>query len=292
MNIRDVLNQLGVPFKEHGSSPHVTPGWIGLVCPFCGRGSSNFGLGINLRTNKVTCWKCGTHGLASALAEAVGDWRPVRAALGELSETATPRTAERPAGKYTEPPGVVDLLTPHRRYLQRRGFDPDVLVRLWGVGAIGPGGGRLKWRLFFPVVALGERVSWTTRAIGSAELRYVAARPEQESRPLKHCLFGEQLCRHAIVVTEGPFDAMRIGPGAVATFGLSHTPVQVARIARYAVRVIAFDNDREAQRRAARLADDLAVFPGQTHVARFSGKDPDTSPPDEIEEIRERFLAA
>ena len=289
MDLRAALRSLNIPYAEHGSSPHVTQGWLGIQCPFCGRGSRNFGLGINLRTLGCTCWKCGSHSLRSALAEAVGDWKPVRALLPELEAGAErQRPAER-GGTYKPPPGVVDMMPAHRRYLERRGFDPDLLALRHGIRGIG-GGGRLGWRLFMPVCVYGEPVTWTTRAIGEATMRYISAAPAEESRPLKHCLYGEDHVRHAVVVTEGPFDMLRIGPGAVALFGVSYTPVQVARLARYPVRVIAFDNEPAAQRRANQLADLLAPWPGQTHIARLSGADPDSAPAAEIAELRARFL--
>jgi DNA primase len=101
---------------------------------------------------------------------------------------------------------------------------------------------------------------------------------------------GLHFVRHAVVVVEGYFDAVRIGPGAVPTMGVSFTKAQINLLSKIPVRVVLYDNESVAQRRASELADLLAPYPGETHVATLSGPDPDTSPPEEIQELRHRFL--
>lgn len=290
MNIRDVLRTLRIDFREHGESSHVTEGWIGLKCPYCGRAGQNYGLGIALRTLRVNCWKCGGHNLVATLAEASGEPKAVVSAL--VGGTVPDRREEAPRGKYTPPPGVGPLLGAHKRYLERRGLDPAEMVRLWNLGGIGPGG-NLQWRLFIPIHREGEPVNWTTRAIGKTDHtgRYRSAKREQAAVPRGELLYGEDYCRHAVVVVEGPFGVYRIGPGAVCTCGVGFSRQQIARIAKFPVRVICFDNESVAQRRARSLADDLSLFPGTTCVVRFSGPQPDTSPEDEIVELRQRYLS-
>ncbi len=291
-DIRDLLTALGVDFKEHGQSPLVSPGWIGCVCPWCGAGTNKPGLGINIRTLRCTCWKCSGHHIAAVLAEITSQpWATIKRHLAELTNDGAVLTAvARALGKYREPAGVGPLLSVHRDYLARRRFDPDQIAAVWGVQGIGLAA-RLPWRLFLPVLRKGKPVSWTTRAVGKTDLRYISADPEDETLPLKSDLYGSWLAKDSVVVVEGPTDAWRIGPGAVATYGLSCTPAQVAAIARYSCRCICFDNEPTAQRRARKLADDLAALPGETHVAVLSGPDPDSSPEDELAELRERFLA-
>jgi DNA primase len=124
-------------------------------------------------------------------------------------------------------------------------------------------------------------------------MRYVSARPDQELTPHKSLLYGEDYTRHAVVICEGPTDAWRIGPGAVATMGLSVTLSQVYRMSRFPVRVICFDNESEARRRADRLAKQLQPLPGETYVAWIeTGKDVAEADPAEVVELRRRFLGA
>jgi hypothetical protein len=103
----------------------------------------------------------------------------------------------------------------------------------------------------------------------------------------KDLLYGEDYCRDAIVVTEGPTDAWRIGPGAVATFGLAYSRAQVLRISRYPLRVICFDSEPEAQRQARRMRDELTAFPGETVIVRLDSKDAASAKPKEVRQLRE-----
>ncbi len=180
-------------------------------------------------------------------------------------------------------PKTGPLLKAHRAYLRGRGFDPEQIEAVWGIGGIGVAS-RLAWRLFIPVHLGGEVVSWTTRAIGDDPVRYVSARPEEEALPIHSLLYGEDYLRYAVVVCEGPTDAWRIGPGAVALMGVKYTQAQVVRIARYPRRIICFDPD--AQERSRALASELAPFPGETLVVVPGAKDIAESSPDDIEEVR------
>lgn len=294
MNLRDVLRGLGVRFVEGGQHPMVTGGWLGVSCPYCDHGRGNPGLGIHVRTLKTSCWKCGSRGLAAALA-AITDRRvgEIRALLAGLPTPAVAEPAE-PAGKLELPPGLGPLEPAHRRYLQGRGFDPDELASLWGIQGLGLAAGKLAWRVFLPLRdALGATVSWTTRAIGNVPHgeRYRGAKREQSARPRGDCLGGIEHVRHAAVVCEGAFDAMWVGPGAVWTAGVGYGRGQIAALAEIPVRAILFDREPAAQRRAQALAARLAVHGGETYVIETSGPDPATSPRAEAEEIRRRFLS-
>jgi DNA primase len=163
---------------------------------------------------------------------------------------------------------------------------------VWGVKGIGLEA-RLSWRIWIPIHRRGETVRWTTRRIGGMGIRYITAKPDEEVMPAKSLLFGADFVRHAAVICEGPFDAMRLGPGAVATMGLTYTQDQVARMARWPVRVICFDNTPTAQRQADKLAKALSVFPGTTtKIVAETGEDVAEADEDEVKTIRETFLKA
>jgi hypothetical protein len=295
MTIPELLEHYGIEHREAGHR-HVRPGWVGIDCPRCSPGSGKFKLGINLEKGYANCWTCGSVRLAEAISElahiSVGE------AFRSLSESRlllqqhTAPPPRKPGGKLVIPPGVGPMTRTHRLYLYGRCFDPDEVERLWGVQCIGLAG-RLSWRLWIPIISEGKVVSWTTRATGSDPMRYISARPDQELIPHKTLLYGEDYARHAVVICEGTTDAWRIGPGAVATMGLSVTLSQVYRMSRFPVRVICFDNEPEAQRRAERLAKQLQPLPGETHVVRIeTGKDVAEADSAEVEELRHRFLGA
>lgn len=291
MSIRDVLRSFSIPWKENGESSLVSSGWVGLECPRCGKGTGKCGLGIHVNSLATNCWKCGRFNLVEALSlisdQTFGD---IRALLDDLAPEPTQALTK---GKLEIPAHCTDLLPCHRKYLQGRGFDPDEIAQKWGVAGIGPNGGLYKFRLFIPVHNVrGKVVSWTTRAIGCVRHgeRYRGASRAQSEVPRGELLYGEQHVRHAAICCEGPFDAMRIGYGAVATAGVGYSRAQILKLSKIPVRCVCFDREPAAQKRARDLAKQLAAFPGETTVIQLSGKDPADSPLEEIRELRRLVL--
>jgi hypothetical protein len=289
MTVTDVLAELGVEYREGGTHSHVTQGWVGVDCPGCSPGLGKFKLGINLAWCYGSCWTCGHVHLVEALAASSGvPFGKVRSLLEGLVREDLPQH-ERPTGRLVLPKGVGPLLPVHRKYLESRRLSPTVVENLWGVGGVGLAV-QLAWSLFIPVHHKGRVVSWTTRSVHPSG-GYRNAKPEQEERPAKSCLYGGDLARHTAVVVEGPVDAWAIGPGAVATLGVGYTKAQLLALSRFPVRVVCFDAETDARVRARQLAADLSAFPGVTHRTEFeSGKDASRADQAEVNELRKKFL--
>jgi hypothetical protein len=288
MDTVKILQELRIEFRRSGEHHHVTNNFIGIDCPFCSPGSHKFKLGIGRNCYTCTCWSCGKRSLVDALVESSSQpWQTVRKLLGEFTDNAPVEV--RPAGKLVIPEGVGPLLPAHREYLRERGFRPKTLRLLWGVQGIGIAP-KYSWRLWIPIHAGGKVVSWTTRGLADHGQRYVTAPKECEAVSSKSVVFGADLARHGVIICEGPFDAMRIGPGGVATLGTAFTQAQVERLSRFPVRAIVFDSEPEAQRQATRLADALAVHPGRTVRVELDAADPGSAGPKEIRRLREEFL--
>jgi hypothetical protein len=292
MTLVELLRECGVEFRLPGQHHHVTSQWIGVDCCYCSPGQKRFRMGLSMTTRAVNCWTCGVHRYFPTLLTLTG-LRPDELA-DRLGGIDFRRGEERKVGgKVVIPAGVEPLLMGppnHREYLRGRGFNAVEIAKLWDVRAIGPCGGRLNWRLWIPVHVHGEVVSWTTRAVGGQEPRYVNAEPSQEVMPIKSVLYGLDYCRHAVVVTEGPTDVWRIGPGAVCTFGVNYTTPQVLQLAKFPVRVVFFDAAAEA--RGAKLANELAALGGGKtyHVSNAECKDPGGMGLKGVKWIRSRFL--
>lgn len=288
MNLSEILEEYGVESRAPGEHHHATSGWLNVDCPFCSPGSGRFRLGLPLDGFTASCWVCGKHPVPEVLKELLGiPWGEAKDLLGGFRDLIV--RGERPAGKLRPPADIGPLLRPHRDYLRGRGFDPDTLEKLWGVRGIGLSK-RLSWRLYLPVTEKGKVVSWTTRSLVSEGTRYVSARPEEEARPLKSTLYGADFVGHTAVVCEGLFDAIRVGPGAVATFGVRYTAAQVYKLAKYPTRVIVFDNEPEAQRQAEKLRAELEPLPGRTVRVELDAKDPGSAGDKEIRLLRKSFL--
>jgi hypothetical protein len=289
MTLVEILELLGVPHAMPGHE-HVRTGYIGIDCPSCSPGIEHFRLGIRDNGKSAHCWACSKVNPITAVAEASGrPWREVLELFRLIDADAAIPEDFKPAGRLKLPDGIGPLLKVHRDYLRGRGFDPDELARVWKIGGIGLSS-RYAWSVFIPVNHLGKTVSWTTRQTHDNGKRYDNAPSDSESYPAKRLLYGSDLCKHTAVVVEGPTDAWRIGPGAVAVFGLAYTEAQVLAISKYPQRVICLDNEPFAQEKARELANALAPFDGKTVTMFMDVKDPGSASPKKIAWIRKKFL--
>lgn len=293
-DLPDIFERHGINTKQAGEHHHVGKGWIGVDCPDCSPDSNHFRLGFHLRTGRCNCWNCGAKNPIKTLAKVCGIPFGVAFEIWQKSNVLFKLNVPLSDRNRTlkAPEGVGPLLPCHRSYLRNRGFDPDEIVRLWGVQGIGISA-RLAWRLFIPIFdEFGRMVSWTTRATAAnTSARYKSARADEEAVPHKSILYGAHLARLAVVVVEGPLDAWAIGPGAVATCGVGITRRQVVRISSYPLRIICFDRSKEAQHRAALVCEELSAFSGKTvNLALETGDDPAEAEPAEIDEIRRLLI--
>lgn len=292
MRTPEILASAGIRIWRAGESTYVTEGWVGAVCPWCDRGAGRPGLGFPINGHgRGNCWRCGPHSLYETLV-AYGT-EPKRAYELAGGQDRGPAVSAAPRGKLELPAGVGPLLPVHRNYLAGRGFDPDELVERWGIGGIGLAV-HFAFSVYIPIYQDGEQVSWNTRVASDAvphTQRYRGARRDQEAVPRGEVLYGEEYCRHGVVVHEGPTDVFATGPGSVCTAGLGFSRGQVRRLARFPLRAICFDAEPGAQRRARKLADQLASMPGETFVVQLTtGKDSASADDSEVAELRKRFL--
>ena len=291
MTIEDLLKEHRIPIAPEGHK-HSSSGWIQLDCVYCGQNSQSFHMGISKTSYGVSCWKCGAHRLGDTLAlllprldkkilwQQIKKFRVSRASGDEIRKT----------GVYTPLSGIGPLQAVHKGYLRGRGFDPDELVRLWGLQATGIHATH-PWRIFIPVHYQGKAVSWTTRAIGSKiTQRYLSAPPAEETYSHKTLLYGEDYTRNSVIVVEGPPDVWAGGPGTVALFGTGFCREQVRKLAKYSRVAIAMDNEREAQCTAGKIADYLSGYPTDVDIVQLDSKDLGSATKKEISHLRKTYL--
>lgn len=285
--LADILEELGIETAPAGHE-HTREGWLNVDCPLCSPGWKHYRFGIPEGGFVGHCWSCGKRGVAETLIEASGKpARVVYALLMAGDHYKRGDVKDKPQGKLVLPEGLGPILPQHKRYLKKRGIDPEEAVGVWGLQGIGLLNQRLKWRVFFPITHRRKVVSWTTRSISDkVKHRYISASQQQEAVPHKTLLFGESHAGHAAIVCEGPIDAIRIGPGAVSTFGSAFTPSQVLQMLRFPVRAVAYDNEPSAQKQAEKLCAELRLFPGETLLVRLSAKDPGSCGPKELKQLR------
>lgn len=285
MRFVDLLNRLGIQNWTEGK--YCRRGWVQFHCPFCfgGLDPNKPYCGYNNSFGYVNCWRCGPHNVGKTLMTLSGmTWREAKEALEEID---APLRADEyvHTGKLVLPEGREPLLKAHRKYLKKRGFDPDEIESLWRIEGIGAYH-RLQWRIFIPIHLHGKTVSWTSRAItDKTSLRYLSAGEEEEAVPHKSLLYGEDYATTAISIHEGPTDVWAIGPGAVATCGTGWSSAQLLRMSKYHRRIVCFDNQPEAQRRAKKLCRLLEPF-GETLNVILDAKDAATASEKERKQLR------
>ena len=290
MKFTEVLDQLNIEYVTEGHR-HVRPGWIGLDCPFCAKDTKKWHLGYSKENHFTKCWRCGYHSAIDVIMEYTElSFKECKKLLEGIEVVYTPKK-EKPKGVLVLPKSIGRLQNSHRRYLKNRGFDVAELKHLWKIRGIGLAS-KLAWRIFIPIIYHGKVVSWTTRSISKDKntLRYVSAAPEEESIPHKDLLYGQDFARDTILVNEGPTDAWRIGPGAVATLGVNYSKEQFEKMLLFKRRVVCFDSEKLAQQRANKLCDDLSAFPGETFNIQLDAEDAASASDKEIRLIRKEFL--
>lgn len=282
----ELLRQRNVSVFTEGR--YCRTGWVQFHCPFCSGGTdpNKPYAGWNIANNYVNCWRCGAHNAQKTIQLLCNvPWKQAGSLLEQVLGTPVAEHSNEHVGTLQIPKEVGPLLRCHKNYIRQRDFDPDELKALWGIKGIGLAS-KLAWRLWIPITLRGRVVSWTTRALVDDGVRYISASAEQESVPHKTLLYGEDYAGTSITVHEGAFDAWRIGPGAVATLGTATTPAQVRRIAHYPRRIICFDAEPSAQRRAQRLCQQLAPFPGETINVVLDAKDMAVASTREIRQVK------
>jgi hypothetical protein len=282
MDAEEALKELGIPFIKEGHH-HATEGWLQLDCPRCSPGTGRYRLGLNLYGCYLSCWVCGSLPL-SVLSES-GRVSPdaVRKTFKGVSRAL--RQEKRPQDRLQLPHNVGPLLKQHRDYLSGRGYDPEHLRAVWKLKGTDHQG-EPPWHVVVPIHQRGELVSWTCRSLSDSGKRYHNARPHQEAVSAKSLLYGMDHARHVVLIHEGAPDVWAVGPGAVATLGLTYTRQQLSLMASYPVRYVCLDSEPDAQKRARNLCEDLASLPGATHNVVLDSKDAGAASDKEIKSLR------
>jgi len=262
---------------------HSRPGWIQIKCPFC-NSREGWHLGFNLEGDYWHCWRCEWHSTIDVVCALLNceKYQAHRTIQCYQSSILTKNNTiiVRKNNTARLPEGAGRLLHCHRKYLRDRGFDDlaiKELIDTWGILGTGPIG-EWKFRIIIPVRFNGILVSFITRAISQNNpLRYKNCPRNLEVMSIKNTLYGYDQVKRTfgkdlVIVTEGVFDAWKLGPGAVATYGVNYSAAQLNLLAEFKHIAILFDNDPAGQRRADNLAADLNNLGRRTIVITLDEK--------------------
>jgi len=266
--IHEFLRDFKIEHALPGQSAKVTEGWIGVHCPFCG--GDNFKLGYNVKGNGWNCWACGgknTFKVIERLLSVSNDKAASIYTKYRGTDKSRPQDRQRITGTglstvpwpyYCKP-----IQEPHRAFLRSRNFDPDKIVDKWGIRGTGPiPRNPQQLRIMIPVTMNGEMMCYQGRDItGKARAKYWSLPTELSAKPIKSCLYGydEAKSHDTVVVCEGPTDVWRLGPGAVALFGVAYRPAQVRLLAEWGRVVMVLDGDDAGYEAASKIRDELDI---------------------------------
>lgn len=287
-NIKRFLEDNRVSCVESGE-------WFNIACPFCKDTGKHLGLTEN---EGAHCWRCGKKKFNIVLKAILGDSSPLltqtRERYGQRGKRSSRTNLEKqkreslilPRGLLTEAPKMA------LDYLKSRNFDPKYLEEVWGIKYTGAFGD-YKFRIITPIYHNEKLVSFQGRDYtGRSNLRYKACSKDNEVREHQQCLYGSWLVTNdTVVVVEGITDTWRLGPGAVATFGISFTIGQVELLSKYRKVVILFDYEEQAIKAAHELADQLRILNNEIDVSIviMEGGDPAELPQEEADEFMREY---
>lgn len=175
-------------------------------------------LSVNLETDNFHCWVCGFSGKSLF---------PLLAKGNDRAEYARDRETDRPKEKVVQydsvklPKEFLTLSKDQRSpcynasisYLKQRGITKHDILK-WKLGFCEDG--EYKNRIIIPSFdEFGELNFWVGRSVYGAEPRY------KHGNFCKDIIFNDYLIdwRKDVVITEGPFDAMKAGDNAIALQG-------------------------------------------------------------------------
>lgn len=292
----DALNffqDFGVRYVTEGTK-HCQPSWIQTVCPFCA-GNPGWHLGYSENGDFFNCWRCGFHTNKEVIRSLAGvGWEKAHDIWKEYQthRKVTKRSRDYNHAQSIKLPTGSDTLSPrHKRYLESRGFDPYHIMSEWDVFGTGPVG-KYKHRIIAPIYYNERLVSYQGRDItNKSNLKYKACKIKNEVIHHKHILYGlDKVEGQKCILVEGITDAWRLGPGAVAGFGISMKSSQLLILTeRFRKVFVMFDDDPQAIKASETIAHDLAMAGINCEICLIEG-DPGSLPQKEADQIAKSLI--
>jgi 5S rRNA maturation endonuclease (ribonuclease M5)/transposase-like protein len=304
--IEDLFHDFGVDTAPEGHK-HSRPGWVNVECPFCSGEHEGYHLGYNIDEKYFYCWRCGrenTYSITNTIAKIIGVDKKFASKLAKQYDIYSKKrrktnhvvTVNRKPHKL--PTDTRDMTKRHKRYIEKRGFDPDLIEQQYGVLGTGPASVldniSYKHRILIPIYYKGEQVSFQARDItGKSQKRYLACPKVREKIDHKHTLYGYDQCKSdTAIVVEGFFDAWRFPRYAVATYGIEYTREQLILLSQFNRVITIFDPDekgKQSQKQAKKLRKEL-TFRGVKCDNVILNADPADTPQEEADYLLKQLI--
>lgn len=290
------LDRYGIDYRTSGKN--CARGHVVVKCPWCGEDDPSEHLGIQIDGPfAYGCWRNEKHRGRNPVRLVQGllkcSWAEAKSIAHRFGARNEPTTddLEEAIGKLKgsrETPKMFHVEhtwnsfrsiasdignEPYKAYLVKRGIDkPDQFAEQYDLRFALSG----KWskRILIPVYDQNGKLvlAWTGRAIGqNAQIRYLSTREDDKAFRVNTLMYvppGGYNPADTLVVTEGPFDALKLdwygselGVRATCIFSLSMMEQQVAHLMKLAQRFnrTVLCLDRGEYFKAIRLADRIPL---------------------------------
>lgn len=296
------LQDQHIPFRTSGKNVSRPGSWIGVKCPFCFTPDPSEHLGINLLSNTISCWRCGTTGTIIRLVMELHDvdFRASKKILQKYIDVSildskrlsiTDDSAKRPHKVKIPSEIKQELLPAYRQYLASRGFSPDYIFRKYKL-MCGGVVGRWCHRLIIPVFQDRRMVSFLGRDITENKdvPKYRSLEDSASVLPIRQSIYNFDTLEEIGIIVEGPADVWRIGDGCVAVLGTKVSDAQINRLSQLRRAFIMFDSEEEAQQRAEYLGMQLSAVVPEVELIRLDTGDPAEMSETDVKTLRKEVF--
>lgn len=274
-DIEKYLESRNIQFWTEGRN--IKKGWVNIQCIWCSDESNH--LGINLDSKGLNCWICSAKGTVLKLIMKI-DKCSLKAAESVVNEFSDIQTIQTSINKRSQEyehltqrkttiklPSIAEnrLLSLHKKFLEKRGFEPEYIFNKYNLLCNGPIGD-YRLRLIVPFYLRKKLMTFSSIDVtGKAKIKYYNYGGGLLSP--KAMLYNLDSCSESVIVVEGIIDAWKIGDGACATMGIMWTISQLYFLSSFRRVFILFDTENAAQESAERLCSDLSCI--VPHVERL-----------------------
>ena len=246
-------------------------GWLRVpVCPYCHREQK---MGINLNTYRTNCFRCGEHPSPAQMVmdiEGLETYSELILFLrhGDFTElTFTEEKVELSEAKPVYLPdgfklitqGTSTLANSFRKYVIKRGFQPEALAR-HGVGYCTKG--EYFGYLIIPFYTEGNLRYWNARLVIGSGPRYNNPPKDITGLGKEFLIYNSDALGlyNQVFICEGAINALTMGENAIATMGKAISRVQINELIKAPAKRYIILLDPDAIKQAILLALKLINF--------------------------------
>ena len=277
-------NQLYNYFVKRLGAYKYRNGWLRVpICPYCHREQK---MGINLNTYRTNCFRCGEHPSPAQMVmdiEGLDTYSELITFLrnGDFTElTFTEEKVELSEAKPVYLPegfklitqGTSTLANSFRKYVIKRGFNPNELAR-HGVGYCTKG--EYFGYLIIPFYTEGSLRYWNARLVIGSGPRYNNPPKDITGLGKEFLIYNSDALGlyNQVFICEGAINALTMGENAIATMGKSISRYQINELIKAQAKRYIILLDPDAKDKAIDLALKLVNFKSVKVVYLPEGKD-------------------